>query len=80
MKRMMRTAAALALAGCMMVSNVFAAPTFQDVPSSFWGYTFINQAAEAGLVSGMGDGTFGVNGKLSAAQFTAMVCNLLSRE
>ena len=80
MKKILRAAAALALAGCMMTANAFAATTFRDVPSNYWGKTFIDQAAAAGLVSGMGDGTYGVNGKLSSAQFTTMVCNLICKE
>ena len=80
MKKILRVAAALALTGCMMTANVFAATTFSDVPSNYWGKTFIDQAADAGLVSGMGDGTYGINGKLSAAQFTTMVCNLICKD
>ena len=80
MRKILRTAAALALAGCMMTANVFAATAFTDVPSNYWGKTFIDQAAGAGLVSGMGDGTYGINGKLSSAQFTTMVCNLICKD
>lgn len=80
MRKILRTAAALALAGCMMTANAFAATAFTDVPSNYWGKTFIDQAAGAGLVSGMGDGTYGINGKLSSAQFTTMVCNLICKD
>ena len=77
MKKILRAAAALALAGCMMTANVFAAPTFSDVPANYWGASFITRAADSGLISGMGDGTFGVSSPLSSAQFTTMICNLL---
>jgi len=80
MKKMLRNIAALALAGCMMTANVFAAPAFTDVPASYWGGSFITRAAEAGLVSGLGDGSYGVTATLSSAQFTTMVCNLLYKD
>lgn len=75
MKKMLRSAAALSLASCMMSANVLAATTFSDVPGH-WGASYINRAVEKGLVSGMGDGTYGVDKTLSAAQFTTMICNL----
>jgi len=80
MKKMLRNVAALALAGCMMTANVFAATTFTDVPANYWGGSFITRAAEAGLVSGLGDGSYGVTATLSSAQFTTMVCNLLYKD
>lgn len=77
MKKMLKTAVALVLSACLMASSVLAAPaTFSDVPSSYWGYSFISRAAQEGLVSGLGDGTYGVSASLSNAQFTTMVCNL----
>ena len=77
MKKMLRSAAALLHSGCMMVATALAATTsFSDVPSSHWGYTFVTRAASEGLVSGMGNGKFGVDDQLSNAQFTTMICNL----
>lgn len=81
MKKMLRTVAALALGGCLMAGNVMAATTtFSDAPSSYWGYTYITKAAQDGLVSGIGNGKFGVEDKLSNAQFTTMICNLFYKD
>ncbi len=80
MKKMLRGAAALTLAGCMMSANVLAATTFSDVPSSYWGYSFITRAAGEGIVSGLPDGSYGIEKKLSAAEFTTMVCNLFYKD
>ena len=50
----------LALATIMMVSiiaGVFAAssnPTFTDVPSTHWAYTYIERAADEGWMNGVG--------------------------
>lgn len=48
-------------------------PTFSDVPPNFWGYTYIEQAAEKGWVKGMGGGKFEPNGKVTYAQFATML-------
>lgn len=48
-------------------------PTFSDVPPEFWGYTYIEQAAEKGWVKGMGGGKFEPNGKVTYAQFATML-------
>ena len=80
MKKMLRSAAALTLAGCMMSANVLAATTFSDVPASYWGASFITRAAGKGVVSGLPDGSYGVEKKVSAAEFATMVCNLFYKE
>lgn len=50
-------------------------PTFADVPATFWGYTEIEAAVEAGLVRGTGDGTrFSPNSPITRAQMAAMLC------
>ncbi len=81
MKKMLRSAAAVALCGCLTVGSVWAAPVvFKDVPSSYWGYSFVTRAAQEGLVSGLGDGTFGTTKPLTNAQFTTMVCNIFYKD
>lgn len=83
MKKMLRTAAALLLGASLMSASALAATTtntFSDVPSSHWGYTFVNRAAKEGIVSGIGNGKFGVADKLSNAQFIAMVCNAFYKD
>lgn len=55
-----------------------AAPTFSDVPPSFWGYAEIEAAAAAGLVRGTGDGShFSPNAPMTRAQMAAMLCRAL---
>lgn len=85
MKKMLRSAAALLLSGCLLSGSAVAATTataatFSDVPSNHWGYTFVTRAAKEGIVSGLGNGKFGVEDKLSNAQFVAMVCNLFYKD
>ena len=77
MKKTLRNVAALALGAGMLVMNVAAASTvFADVPRSHWAYQHVTRAAEEGLVSGMGNGVYGVDNKLSNAEFSAMICGL----
>jgi len=48
-------------------------PHFDDVPSSYWAYDAIMEAAEAGIVFGFGDGTFQPNSPVTYAQFSAFL-------
>ena len=79
MKRKLRTAAALVLTASMVMGStaVASAANFSDVPTGHWAYSFVDKASRAGLVKGVGGSTYGVNDKLSAAQFSVMLCNLL---
>lgn len=47
--------------------------SFDDVPSSYWAYDAIMEAAEAGIVFGFGDGTFQPNSPVTYAQFSALL-------
>ena len=76
MKAGLRRTIALALGLCALTIPASAATTFTDVPSSYWGYSYINEAASKGLVSGIGNGKYGPEETLSNAQFVTMVCNL----
>ena len=81
MKRLLKTAAALLLGASMLITGALAANTsFSDVPSSHWAYSYVTRAAQEGLVSGMGDGTYGENQKLNIGQFAVMLCGLLYPE
>lgn len=64
---------ALAVAICVQAFAVYDTPTFSDVPREFWGYTYIEQAAEKGWVKGMGGGKFEPNGQVTYAQFATML-------
>ena len=54
------------------------APTFKDVPSTYWAYNEIQAAARLGLVKGTGDGaTFSPEALVTRAQIAAMICRAL---
>lgn len=79
--------AALALATVMMVSiiaGVFAAntgPTFSDVPTNHWAYSYVERAADNGWVNGVGNGKFGPDQQISYAElFTMLVRVYLPEE
>ena len=76
MKAGFRRTIALALGLCALTIPASAASTFSDVPSTYWGYSYITEAASKGLVSGIGNGQYGPEQKLSNAQFVTMVCNM----
>ena len=82
----MRTSIRRAL--CLIVSLATAltllapasAVSFRDVPSTHWAYGAISEMQEAGLVNGVGNGSFDPGGQLSRAQFLAMAVRLLEQE
>ena len=76
MKAGLRRTIALSLGLCALTIPASAAATFTDVPSTYWGYSYITKAANNGLVSGIGNNQYGPEQKLSNAQFVTMVCNL----
>lgn len=53
--------------------NKYVTPTFTDVPKSHWAYTFVEQAAEKGWVTGVGDGKFMPDGQVTYAQLVTML-------
>lgn len=55
------------------VTSTKSSPHFDDVPSSYWAYDAIMEAAEAGIVFGFGDGTFQPNSPVTYAQFSALL-------
>ncbi len=54
--------------------EVKAASTFTDVPTGAWYTNAVIWAAENGIVSGFGDGTFRPNAAVTRAQAAVMVC------
>ena len=77
MKTGLRRLLALALGAGLLTANTYAAATtFTDVPTTYWGYYYINRAATEGLVSGIGDNQYGPEQTLSNAQFVTMICNM----
>lgn len=53
--------------------NKYVTPTFTDVPKSHWAYTFVEQAAEKGWVTGVGNGKFMPDGQVTYAQLVTML-------
>lgn len=71
--------AALALAAVMAVSiigGMFAAssnPTFTDVPTNHWAYSYVERAADNGWVNGIGNGKFGVDNNVTYGELALML-------
>ena len=76
MKAGLRRAIALSLGLCALTIPASAATTFTDVPSNYWGYSYITEAASKGLVSGTGNGQYQPEAALTQTQFVTMVCNM----
>ena len=77
MKAGLRRAIALSLGLCALTIPASAVTTtFTDVPSSYWGYSYITEAASKGLVSGTGNGQYQPEAALTQTQFVTMVCNM----
>ena len=76
MKAGLQRVLALALGVSALAIPASAAATFTDVPSTYWGYSYITEAASKGLVSGIGNNKYGPEDTLSNAQFITMVCNM----
>ncbi len=53
---------------------------FTDVPADNWAAGYINAAEAAGIISGMGDGTFEPNGEVTYEQIVKMVVCALGYE
>ena len=71
------------LASAMMVSMVVpvqAADTFKDVPRTHWAYSAVEEMADRGIVSGVGNGKFNPNDYVTNAQFVSMLMRLFYGE
>ncbi len=76
MRKLISTLLIVALGFAAIATPAFASvkrTSFSDVPSSHWAYGSIQTMAEMGIVGGVGGGKFDPNGKVSTAQFAAMV-------
>ncbi|WP_166239672.1 S-layer homology domain-containing protein [Paenibacillus turpanensis] len=62
------------------VTSAPAEATFSDVPSSHYSYKFVEAAAKAGLISGMGDGTFGAGSSLSRQDMAVLFTRALGAD
>ncbi|WP_458408032.1 S-layer homology domain-containing protein [Anaerotignum sp.] len=71
------------LASVMTVSMVLpvqAADTFRDVPKGHWAYNAIEEMADQGIISGMGNGKFAPDGYVTTAQFVSMLMRMFFGE
>lgn len=59
-------------------SGVYSADAFTDISGS-WARNYINRAAELGLISGYGDGTFRPNQNITRAEAMQLINNVLER-
>ena len=75
MKKLMCMILLLALGLSIVTTPALASSgvSFSDVPSTHWAYGSIQTMADMGIVGGVGGGKFDPNGKVSTAQFAAMV-------
>ncbi len=72
-KRILCAALSLALCLGLSVPAWAAEPTFTDVPSTHWAYTYIERAAGEGWMNGVGGGRFNPGGTVTNAEFFTML-------
>ncbi len=60
------------------VTNLPETPTFSDVPDKHWAYAYVEAASRAGIISGIGNGKFGVDSLSTREQVTSIIMNYLS--
>lgn len=65
----------LGIAAQALGASTYTNPKFTDVKKSDWFYTYVEQAAEKGWISGYTDGTFGPNNPVTYAEFSTMLMN-----
>ena len=73
MKRLLSLLLSLTVIISLSVPAFAAGPSFLDVSQSHWAYQFVAQAAKEGWVSGVGNGKFNPNGKVTGAEWYTMV-------
>lgn len=82
MKTGLRRLLALALGAGLLTANTYAAATtFTDVPTTYWGYYYIDRPPQRGWCPGIGDNQYGPEQTLSNAQFVTMIatCSIRRR-
>ena len=65
------------VASVLTVSTVVSAAGYADVPDEHWATAVINEAAEAGIMYGRDDGTFGLGDTVKRSEFAAMLVRLM---
>lgn len=65
------------VASVLTVSTVVSVADYADVPDEHWATAVINEAAEAGIMYGRDDGTFGLGDTVKRSEFAAMLVRLM---
>lgn len=73
MKRFLSSLLVLSLWIALAIPALAAAPTFTDVPTTHWAYSYIEEMAEKGIMDGVGNGRFAPTQELSTAEFATMI-------
>ena len=74
------SAVGVLLAAMLVVPVSATGPMFHDVPSSHWAYSYIQDMAQQGIVTGTGSGRFQPENSVSTAEFATMLCSGFYRE
>lgn len=77
------TRAEMAVIICKMLretEDLNKANTFTDVPQEHWANSYVARAAELGIISGYGDGTFGPGDAVTYEQAVTMIIRALGLE
>lgn len=64
---------AISLCPCVIPAAAYNSQDFSDVPQSFWAYEAIMEMADAGIISGTGNGMFSPSVTVTSAQFLTLV-------
>lgn len=59
-------------------SDIPGTATFKDVPKSHWAFSYVEAAYRAGIISGTGNGKFGVNSSSTREQVATIIVNYLA--
>lgn len=70
--RIWKRVCALALAALLVLPAAASAQSYTDLPVSHWAYDDMTQAADLGIIQGVGDGRIDPSGTLSWGQFLTM--------
>ncbi|HWR07184.1 S-layer homology domain-containing protein [Sporomusa sp.] len=77
MKKMITTMLAMVF-GLSITGTAFAANPFADVPVKHWSYDAVQKLADAGIITGSGDGSFQGERTVSRYEMAAIVSNAIA--
>lgn len=72
-KKVFSLVLALALSLGLCIPATAAGPTFSDVPTTHWAYSYVERAADNGWVNGVGNGKFGVDQQVTYGELALML-------